>query len=155
MDTYTQALKIEESGKDAELEGLIKKWRVVSKDAAEEVFGSVRDRVNRMGGVKGWRDAEKKKREGFGGSYGWADDEQESGKGDGENDDQEDREGDDVGEAEARDVQAGVEEEEKRREREEEEAGDEEGFTMDMMLKTLNIELDVIGFDKEAQRWVV
>ena len=48
---------------------------------------------------------------------------------------------------------AGIEEEQKRREREDE-VGDDEGFTMDMMLKSLNIELDVIGFDKEAQRWV-
>lgn len=27
------------------------------------------------------------------------------------------------------------------------------GYTMDMMLKTLNIELDVIGYDKDMQRW--
>jgi len=26
-------------------------------------------------------------------------------------------------------------------------------FTMDMMLKSLNVELDLIGFDKESQRW--
>jgi len=36
----------------------------------------------------------------------------------------------------------------------EEEEDDDEGFTMDMMLKSLNIELDVIGFDKKEQRWV-
>ena len=34
-----------------------------------------------------------------------------------------------------------------------EEDGDK-GFTMDMMLRSLNIELSVIGFDKEGQRWV-
>ena len=124
----------------------------MSKDAAEEVFGKVRDRVNRMGGVKGWRDAERKKREGFGGSFGWADDEQRAG---GEDAGYEDGDGggDEIGEAEAKDIAAGVEEEQRRREKEDE-VGDEEGFTMDMMLKSLNIELDVIGFDKEAQRWL-
>lgn len=127
----------------------------MSKDAAEEVFGGVRDRVNRMGGVKGWREAERKKREGFGGSFGWGDDEPKNGGGDaGDGDGDGDGGGDEVGEAEARDMAAGIEEEQKRREKEDE-VGDDEGFTMDMMLKSLNIELDVIGFDKEAQRWLL
>jgi hypothetical protein len=26
-------------------------------------------------------------------------------------------------------------------------------FTMDMMLKALNVDLDLIGYNKEAQRW--
>jgi Swi5-dependent recombination DNA repair protein 1 len=29
----------------------------------------------------------------------------------------------------------------------------EQSFTMDMMLKTLNIDLKLIGYNKEAQRW--
>jgi hypothetical protein len=29
-----------------------------------------------------------------------------------------------------------------------------QAFTMDMMLRSLNIELDKIGYDKHAQRWV-
>jgi hypothetical protein len=28
-----------------------------------------------------------------------------------------------------------------------------QSFTMDMMLKTLNIDLQLIGYSKEAQRW--
>jgi Swi5-dependent recombination DNA repair protein 1 len=31
---------------------------------------------------------------------------------------------------------------------------DNESFTMDMMLRQLNVELDVIGYDKASQRWV-
>jgi len=27
-------------------------------------------------------------------------------------------------------------------------------FTMDMMLRQLNVELDVIGYDREEQRWI-
>lgn len=30
----------------------------------------------------------------------------------------------------------------------------EQSFTMDMMLKTLNIDPEMIGWDKEGQRWV-
>lgn len=30
---------------------------------------------------------------------------------------------------------------------------DDDSFTMDMMLKTLNIDLALIGYNKEAQRW--
>jgi Swi5-dependent recombination DNA repair protein 1 len=29
-----------------------------------------------------------------------------------------------------------------------------QSFTIDMMLQSLNIELDVIGYDREGQRWV-
>ena len=36
-------------------------------------------------------------------------------------------------------------------EREEEE---EAGYTMDMMLRSLNVEVGVIGFDKGLQKWV-
>lgn len=28
-----------------------------------------------------------------------------------------------------------------------------QNFTMDMMLRSLNIDLDVIGYDKEFQKW--
>lgn len=29
-----------------------------------------------------------------------------------------------------------------------------QNFTMDMMLRSLNIDLDVIGYDKELQKWI-
>lgn len=29
-----------------------------------------------------------------------------------------------------------------------------QNFTMDMMLRSLNIDLDVIGYDKESQKWI-
>lgn len=40
---------------DEELEGLIEKWRSTSRLAAEELYGTARDKVNQMGGVSGWR----------------------------------------------------------------------------------------------------
>lgn len=56
LDTAEQARKIErDSGKndpdgeiDGELMGLIEKWKGASRQAAEELFGKVRDRVNRF-----------------------------------------------------------------------------------------------------------
>jgi hypothetical protein len=29
-----------------------------------------------------------------------------------------------------------------------------QSFTMEMMLRTLNIELELIGYDKKDQRWI-
>lgn len=48
---------------DADLEVLIERWRAASRAAAEELFASTRDRVNRMGGVGAWREREKEQRE--------------------------------------------------------------------------------------------
>jgi hypothetical protein len=56
LDTVEQALKIEQAGQDTELEALIAKWKTVSREAAEELFAGARDRVNRMGGVRAWKE---------------------------------------------------------------------------------------------------
>jgi SEL1 protein len=56
LDTVQQALRIESSSRDEELEALIAKWKKVSQDAAEEVFTGAQERISRMGGVQGWRE---------------------------------------------------------------------------------------------------
>lgn len=56
LDTSQQALRIESSGRDAELEVLIAKWRSVSQDAAAEVFAGAQERVARMGGMAAWKE---------------------------------------------------------------------------------------------------
>lgn len=56
LDTVQQAEKIESAGQDAELESLISKWKMASRELAEEVFRTAKDRVNRMGGVGAWRE---------------------------------------------------------------------------------------------------
>lgn len=71
LDTHTQALKIESSSRDAELSRLVEVWRSASRAAAEELYGGVRDRVNRMGGVGAWRERERDRSKGWGG--GWDD----------------------------------------------------------------------------------
>ena len=143
LETHTQALKLESSDRDLELAQLITTWRSASRAAAEEIYAGVRERVNRMGGVGAWREREK------GWAGGWDDGgerkaERERERGDGDEDVEEE----------------GVEEKRDREDGERdglekaEVGGDDEGFTMDMMLTKLNIELDIVGFDAEGQRWV-
>lgn len=73
LDTLSQAAQLVASAsKDAELEGLTDKWRHVSQQVAEELFGTVKERVCRMGGVQAWRDSEKQKHERANGVGEWA-----------------------------------------------------------------------------------
>ncbi len=65
FDTAQQALKIASSATDSELATLISKWKLASREAAEEVFRGAKDRVNRMGGVGAWRERSRKKPEGW------------------------------------------------------------------------------------------
>ncbi|KAJ5936566.1 hypothetical protein N7466_003016 [Penicillium verhagenii] len=59
-DTIRQALRIEASDKDTELEALIIKWRRAGQDAAEEVFANSQERVVRMGGMAAWMERSKR-----------------------------------------------------------------------------------------------
>ncbi|RAL05279.1 putative DNA repair protein Dds20/Mei5 [Aspergillus ibericus CBS 121593] len=122
LDTIQQAYRIESSGRDTELERLIVKWRGVGQKVAEEVFEGARERVGRMGGVRGLNRRER--------SWGW------------------DVEGDGDGDGGYEGAGGEKEEEEDVREDEDEE------FTMEMMLTMMGIDLKVIGFDREGQRWV-
>ncbi|KAL2006547.1 hypothetical protein VTN00DRAFT_9215 [Thermoascus crustaceus] len=177
LDTAQQALRIESSAKDEELEALIRKWRSVSQDAAEEVFAGARERVLRMGGVGAWRERMRRGRERW-------DDAADGGVGVGEDcgggSDVDDEEELERRRAEVVDrVEFGEEEKGQKKKEDDDDGGadDEVGtflipislhfdfedanngvasksFTMDMMLKFLNIDLDLIGFDKVNQRWI-
>lgn len=61
LDVLKQSEQIKSSTMDAELEALADKWRLASQQAAEELFGVVKERVCRMGGVQAWRESEKRK----------------------------------------------------------------------------------------------
>ncbi|KAJ5458425.1 hypothetical protein N7475_009813 [Penicillium sp. IBT 31633x] len=60
LELATQALNLESSTKDTELHSLITKWRLVSQDAADEVFASAKEKVSRMGGMKAWKERSKR-----------------------------------------------------------------------------------------------
>jgi Swi5-dependent recombination DNA repair protein 1 len=183
IDALNQAAKYT-SDTDNDLEELAVKWKLASQNAAEEIFGSVKERVNRMGGVEAWRDSEKQKYERSNGIGEFAEPEVE---------DDADCEFDSQGEELPEDEQEYRKKEKRRLKHEAMEAADidervvedETGpkqvwqqtgngddvsigllagrvihtnrlqsFTIDMMLQSLNIELDVIGYDKHGQRWV-
>ena len=84
VDLLSQAVRIIKVGRDAELEKLIVKWKLISREAAEELYATCKDKVNRMGGMQAWRDMEKQRKEQ---NRGWdetedvADDEQEEDEG--------------------------------------------------------------------------
>ncbi|EMD59744.1 hypothetical protein GGP41_008484 [Bipolaris sorokiniana] len=145
IQMLTQAQTLATSSKDDDLVALIEKWRTASRAAAEELFGITRDRVNRMGGVGAWQEREKEAKQR---QMKW---------------DQEEIEAERVRVREARENGEIPQEEYDRfaemegdREIEEEKEtfkNTDDSFTMDMMLKTLNIDLQLIGYNKEAQRW--
>jgi hypothetical protein len=69
LDTAQQALTIQSSSTDVGLETLIRRWRHISRQAAEQLFASAQDRVHCMGGVGAWRERNQKQ------TQGWAEEE--------------------------------------------------------------------------------
>ncbi|KAL3423510.1 DNA repair protein dds20 mei5 [Phlyctema vagabunda] len=155
MEVVEQAGKIEvkcgpEDEIDAELKELVVKWKAASRLAAEEMFGGVRDRVNRMGGPRAWKEMQQKQVE-F--REGWDREEVPQNGGGGDSDEDEDEEKRDLY-AEYGDVEMETENEKAARGDTGEDPGQEDEFTMAMMLRTLNVDLKIIGYDREEQRWV-
>ncbi|KAF7177933.1 hypothetical protein CNMCM7691_006419 [Aspergillus felis] len=146
LDTVQQALRIESSTKDAELEALILKWKTVSQEAAEEVFEGARERVSRMGGMKAWRERMQSD------SARWEQEDLNSRYGNAE------AEGFEMDEEELKQRKAELLDEVEMPRKEQVgtggETAEDEEFTMDIMLKTLNIDLKMIGYDKSTQRWI-
>ncbi|KAF2868734.1 hypothetical protein BDV95DRAFT_121784 [Massariosphaeria phaeospora] len=146
IQILSQAHALATSTTDDDLNILIDRWRTASRAAAEELFASTRDRVNRMGGVGAWKEREREQKE-------WR-----------QKWDREDMEAEREKREEARQNGNGVEESyddcadlnmDKDNEKTDEgsKGADDDSFTMGMMLKTLNIDLKLIGYDQEAQRW--
>ncbi|OLN82883.1 Swi5-dependent recombination DNA repair protein 1 [Colletotrichum chlorophyti] len=112
---------------DGELEALIRKWKDASRLAAEEVFEGSRERVQAMGGLRGLRRAGREKGSGHLGIL--------SGgvTGGGENRDELNGDMDEDGE--------------------DGDDKDDEEFTMGTMLKSMNIDFDIIGYDEDTGWW--
>lgn len=123
LDTAKQALHLSQSKEQQDLEAAIATWRNVARDAADDVFSSSASRIHDMGGLIAWHKTT-----------------QELG-------------GDQFNNQEDRDETA-------------QEVGDhalhseayrtdhvQQFFTMDLMLRQMNIDPDVLGFDVESQSW--
>ncbi|KAI9730371.1 MAG: hypothetical protein M1834_005881 [Cirrosporium novae-zelandiae] len=137
IDMLNRALTIQNHPeKEEELETLVQKWKVKSREAAEEVFGQVKGRVEGLeGGWKKWAGGNGNNNDGGFGNWGW-DDGGKKGEGGGREDDEY---------AEERRLQEKVQTDNN---------GEDEHFTMGSMLETLHIDLAVIGYDKVNQRWI-
>ncbi|KAI5367270.1 hypothetical protein Slin14017_G023060 [Septoria linicola] len=168
LDMLKQAESLSNSSTDADLAGLKDKWRLASQCVAEELFGSVKERVCRMGGAAAWREMEKKKHERANGMGEFAEPEVI----DDDADCEFDSEGEELPEAE-QEYRKKMKHKAKQEALEamdapdkpveavgakdkvwQEDGRDDDTFTMDMMLRSLNIELNVIGYDKQLQKWV-
>jgi len=76
LDVVRQARRIEDAAKrrqtgngkgevDAELKELILKWKFASRQAAEDLFELIKERVAGMGGARAWRETRKQQHEFF------------------------------------------------------------------------------------------
>ncbi|KAK0667356.1 hypothetical protein QBC41DRAFT_396081 [Cercophora samala] len=142
LELVRQAKRIEEASRrkrpgeevDAELRELVGRWKGASRLAAEELFEVVKGRVDGMGGGGAWRESRKRR-------FGDWDDDGRGKKVEGG----EEREG----------YRSELEGEDRGEEDQKEEEGDDtEGFTMLMMLKSLNIEPEVLGWDPGEEKWM-
>lgn len=61
IDALNQAIRLASSDKDAELDALTIKWRSAARQAAEEVFATAKDKINRQGGVGAWREQQRER----------------------------------------------------------------------------------------------
>jgi len=155
LDTVKQALRIERatsttvsptitsignSSRNEELEFLRTKWRSVSRKAADELFASASERVRSMGGVKAWKD---KMRASRGESSAWGDGVDEYGE-------QNTFERESAGYHRSKNWPSS---EIQRSQSTTDQKDQDELFTMDLMLASLNVPLDLVGFDKSYQEW--
>ncbi|KAI9744468.1 MAG: hypothetical protein M1818_001997 [Claussenomyces sp. TS43310] len=156
LDITTQARKIETDSEkndpsaevDVELLALTRKWKDVSRGAAEELFTGVRERVNQMGGPKAWKQAQQRQRE----VLAQFNDEPRLPAPDPRDDERTDYEGEDLRTDCDAETESAREKEARCGTPDVDEESDEE-FTMATMLGTLHIDLKVIGYDKKLQRW--
>ena len=71
IHTLSTALEhVRSPSRDQRLEELTKKWRLVTRDAAEAVFEVMKERVDAMGGLGAWRREEAAKKKEFGEMWG-------------------------------------------------------------------------------------
>ncbi|KAK6520204.1 hypothetical protein TWF506_000487 [Arthrobotrys conoides] len=144
LEESSQALKIEQSGEDDKLEELILKWRQAAQSAADHMFSGAEQRFQRMGGMAGYRDRQNRSR--GGGGWGFADEDPEEGL------TEEQKETRRLAMYEAGfDEMSELEKQQNETKNTVKDDGDH--FTMDMMLASLNIDIDIIGYDKQLQRW--
>ncbi|KAK3396356.1 hypothetical protein B0T20DRAFT_268946 [Sordaria brevicollis] len=142
---------------DAELKELVQKWKLASRQAAEDLFELIKGRVADMGGAKAWRETRRRQMEGF--NSAWEEDDRPKG-GKKRREDDEERE---IADSDAASDDDGFDDDgglsyQRTGNNDDEKSVDDDcedsGFTMLMMLQSLNIEPDVLGYDLNEDKWL-
>ncbi|KAL2419909.1 hypothetical protein ABEF95_008277 [Exophiala dermatitidis] len=133
LDTAKQALDIETSNQDVELRRLIAKWRAVAQEAAEELFVDAKERVQAMGGVHAWQRRNEQD------ARLW-------------NDNGPEQPGGQCDDPARHSPLAGNDDLDVSNDLDEDEG--EASFNMEMMLRQMNVDPRVIGYDEGLERWV-
>ncbi|KUI70873.1 hypothetical protein VM1G_06221 [Cytospora mali] len=162
LEVVQQAKKIEDASErkypggpvDQELRDLVVKWKGASRLAAEELFEMVKGRVDNSGGPKAWKAMQRRQMEFYRGF------DQESpikskAVGDDDGDDDEEDEGQKYAQGE---VESSLEKEQRLQEDgrgrgSSEEVEEEPEFNMALMLRSLNIDLSLLGYDEAEEKW--
>ncbi|KAK6539412.1 ERAD-associated protein [Orbilia ellipsospora] len=145
LEESAQALRIEESGEDPKLEELIVKWRQAAQSAADHMFSGAEQRFARMGGMAAYREMQTRR---SGGGWGFADEDPEEGL----TEDQKEARRQAMYEAGFDELSELEKSQTQVKNKALKDDGDQ--FTMEMMLKSLNIDIDIMGYDKTTQGWV-
>ncbi|CAK7267260.1 hypothetical protein SEPCBS57363_002502 [Sporothrix epigloea] len=129
------------SDNNKDLRSLIARWKTAGQLAADDVFSLVSDRVERLGGVKAWLavGTQPLERE-CGSSRKGAEESKQDRWGNDRADDSDRSDVEDENESE--DSENGIVEEE-----------DTQNFTMPLMLASLNVDKDLLGYDETEERW--
>lgn len=151
LDVAQQALQIEHSNQHVQLQALISKWKAVAQDAAEKLFTDAKERIDHMGGVAAWRLRTQEDARHWNSLDTGEDHDNVSSRNAGASGD--DRKSDeDAADDDTEDnvspkhsslptVLSAL-------------MNHIQSFTMDMMLQEMNIDLQVIGYNKDLERWV-
>ncbi|KUI54684.1 hypothetical protein VP1G_02038 [Cytospora mali] len=163
LEIVQQAKKIEDASEgkypggpvDQELRDLVVKWKGASRLAAEELFEMVKCRVDNSGGPKAWKAMQRRQMEFYRG-FGHESPTKSKAVGNDDDDDNDD-EGKEYAQGE---VESSLEKGQRLQEggrgrgsSEEEEEEDEPEFNMALMLRSLNIDLSLLGYDEAEEKW--
>lgn len=143
LDAVQQASKLHSSNQEEKLNNAIKQWRGIARDAADDAFIVASQRVNNMGGLQAWKKHSQDRND-------WFDNEN---SGDHPSSDDVDAFEQYQTEEQRKDEDQGEDEEVSHISRLSNLTVLQQSFNMPLMLRQLNIDPDLLGFDENSERW--
>ncbi|KAJ4417702.1 ERAD-associated protein [Neurospora sp. IMI 360204] len=137
---------------DAELKELVQKWKLASRQAAEELFELIKGRVAGMGGAKAWRETRRRQVEGF--HSAWDDEGQKGKKRKGDADEREIEDSDVSDDGGLDDGDGQFSQGAGNNDDGEGSAEDDSEDSVRLLWQSLNIEPDVLGYDPNEDKWL-